>query len=60
MFANAFHYLFHICISVIPRHMLICAMFFVLVIDGPLFVYAVIKPTLHTHILPTSFLSLSQ
>lgn len=37
--------------------MLICAMLFVLVIDGLLFVYAVIKPTLHTYILPTSFLS---
>lgn len=57
IFAKAFSYLFHICISVIPRHMLICAMLFVLVIDGPLFVYAVIKPTLHTYILPTSFLS---
>lgn len=48
----AFSYLFHICISVIPRHMLICAMLFVLVIEGPLFVYAVIKSTLHTYIFP--------
>ena len=37
--------------------MLVCAMLLVLVIDGPLFVYAVIKPSLHTYILPTYFLS---
>lgn len=33
--------------------MLICAMLCVLVSDDPLFVYAVIKSTLHTYILPT-------
>lgn len=46
----------------IPRHMLIRAMLFILVIDGPLFVYAINKPTKHcitTYIFP-HFLCLNE